>query len=112
VDDRGKRNVENRAELERRCNSSGSLAAAPRPDWRFPVQANDFGRGYETICKVPDIFGNCPCLPRLILPYGGMLAVIASTLVLHRHKPAVVACNRLAAADSNRAADYSRWHRR
>src|SRR4029077_4767616 len=71
---------------------------------------DDLVRGYRTICKVPGIFGNCPYLPRLILPCEGMLAAIASTLVLHKRKPAVVACNRLAAADSSRAADDSRWH--
>jgi hypothetical protein len=39
-----------------------------------------------------------------------MLGAIASTVLLHRHKPAAVARNeRLAAADSSRATDYSPW---
>ena len=107
------------AAMRRASSRVNNLAAAPARlilevdgGW----QANDPDAGCSTICKVPGICGNCPCLPRLILPCEGMLGAIASTLLLHRHShhmpPAVVRNKRPAAADSSRAAVYSRWRRR
>ena len=60
-----------------------------------------------TICKILCIYGNCPCLPRLILPYECMLGAIPDTLLYRRiHHVAAVGRNKRAAVG---AADCLRW---